>query len=322
MKHRNLALDSMKVLLALMVVGLHSGFLREISDEANFLTAEGLFRIAVPIFFILNGYFFVTVRNGELFKKWIKRVLYLYIFWMAFYVYFWFRPSSFSVIEVIKLIETMSLGYFHLWYLPGMIGAGIFTFLLKDKIRLGISLSFILFILGVSIQYVGNYHVLSTPIFDKVMNMTFIHRSFLFFGFPFFYIGFVMNYYNVAKNIDAKLLIGVFVLGFGLLLGESWYNYNNPQNDGGFDNYFSLCLICPAIVVLAMRSKLTTENKNLALFSTAIYFIHPFCMAILNKLFELEGSTFTFSTILLSVFLSFFLIKVRNKKELRLSFIL
>ena len=322
MQTRNLILDSFKVLLACMVVGLHSGFLNDISQAGNFLTVNGVFRIAVPIFFIINGYYFASISSTERLIKWVKRVFYLYACWMLFYAYFWFRPSSFSFIELIKFVKNLVIGYWHLWYLPGMIGAGILTFLFKGKVRLGIALSFICFVLGVSIQYLGNYHVFSAPILDKLANMTFIHRNFLFLGFPFFYMGFVIKNNGLFKETNRKLLLTVSILGAGLLLGESWYNYSNPQNDGGFDNYLSLGLICPSLVLFAMRSKLTTEGKNLALISTAIYFIHPFWVLVVHKFTVLGGTTTTFSCILLSVLSSFLLIKVQKKEKFRLSFIL
>ena len=41
-----------------MIVGLHAGFLKDVNEYVSFLTVEGLFRIAVPLFFIINGYFY------------------------------------------------------------------------------------------------------------------------------------------------------------------------------------------------------------------------------------------------------------------------
>lgn len=310
---RNLILDLLKVLLAFMVVGLHAGFLNGISQEGNFLTVNGLFRIAVPMFFVISGYYFTSISTNEMLLKWVKRILYLYAFWMLFYIYFWFRPKSFSLIEVIRIIKTLVIGYHHLWYLVGTLGAGIITFLLRGKIKKGIIISAACFTLGVLIQYAGNYHILLVPILNKLANLTFIHRNFLFFGFPFFYMGFLIKKEKLFQTCSDAKLYFILILGGSLLLSESWYNYNNPLNDGGFDNYFSLILIVPALFLLVNRSKLTTKNKNLTLISTAIYLIHPFWLSVLRKLTTMDGTWMTLTCILLSFSSSYILAYIQKK---------
>lgn len=59
---RNGALDVLKIAMAFIVVGMHAGFLTDISPIAAYLTANGLFRIAVPVFLLINGYFFIGAR--------------------------------------------------------------------------------------------------------------------------------------------------------------------------------------------------------------------------------------------------------------------
>ncbi|WP_045040795.1 acyltransferase family protein [Photobacterium iliopiscarium] len=316
MKNRNLTLDILKISLAFMVVAIHGGFLSKFSQLGDFLTTNGLFRIAVPIFFIINGYYFISVNNIDKLKKWFYRVFLLYLFWMVFYSYEWFDIQPFSLASVIKNIIQFIIGYLHLWYLSGMIGAGILTFIFRNKVKLGLILSVTLFILGVSIQYLGNYHVFSIPILDKLANYAFIHRNFLFIGFPFFYIGFVIRKNGLFAGLSLPILIYASILGGGLLLGESWYNYSNPQNDGGFDNYLSLALICPAIFLLVVNPKLTIESNysNLTLISTSIYLIHPFWFIVLRKFGVFDNIIVTLLCFTLSLLSSYLLIKLYNMK--------
>ena len=56
---RNIALDILKLSMAFMVVGLHAGFLGDFTSLGQYLTVNGLFRIAVPIFLIINGFIFI-----------------------------------------------------------------------------------------------------------------------------------------------------------------------------------------------------------------------------------------------------------------------
>lgn len=311
---RNLPLDVFKVLLAFMVVGLHAGFLREF-PLGNFLSVNGVFRIAVPTFFVINGYYFGSVKDMKSLFGWVKKVVGLYAFWMLFYAYFWFRPDSFDVIEIIKVIKTIIVGHHHLWYLPGMIGAGVLTYFFRDNLKLGIVLAVISFIGGVGIQYLGNYHFFESNVLDKLFNLTFIHRNFLFLGFPFFFVGFLIRMRKLNFLSDNALSISI--LGTLLLVLESYFNFVNPYNDGGFDNYFSLIFICPSIFVLLLNSNITTDNKNIALVSTGIYFIHPFCMSVLGKLGFDAGTTFTLMALALSFFASVVLIKVKDRFKVK-----
>lgn len=307
---RNLLLDALKVLLAIMVVGMHAGFLKEF-PLGNFLTSQGAFRIAVPIFFVINGYYFGVVKDIKSLIAWIKRVVSLYVFWMLFYVYFWFRPDSFDVIEIVKVIKTIVVGHHHLWYLPGMIGAGVLTYFFREHLKLGVVVALTCFVGGVGIQYLGNYHFFESNVLDKLFNLTFIHRNFLFLGFPFFLVGFLIKLEKLSFLTDKVNFI--FVLGVLLLILESYFNFVNPYNDGGFDNYFSLIFICPAIFILVLNSNITTDNKNIALFSTGIYFIHPFCMSVLSKLGFDTGTIFALIVLALSVLASVVLIKIKDR---------
>jgi len=110
---RNIALDILKVTLAFMVVGLHADFLADITSTGSYLTVNGIFRIAVPLFLLINGFYFYSVLANQKTANWIKKVLSLYVFWMLFYSYFWFRPSELSFVEFAKIAKTLILGYFH-----------------------------------------------------------------------------------------------------------------------------------------------------------------------------------------------------------------
>ena len=88
MANRSLSIDILKVILALMVVGIHSGFLEDISALGRYLTVSGLFRMAVPIFFVINGFYFFSVPPEKI-SHWFKRVIQLYLFWTIVYIGYW-----------------------------------------------------------------------------------------------------------------------------------------------------------------------------------------------------------------------------------------
>lgn len=195
---RNLSLDYLKLVLAIFVVGLHTQFLFDISQTAYFATTQGLFRIAVPIFLIISGYYFLNVNTLEKFKKWSIRILSLYAIWMIIYSPFWFSINK-PLISILTLIN----GYYVLWYLIGTFISGFIVFLLrntgKNILIFTIAISYLI---GLTIQMIGNLHILP-QFFDKIFNLNFVHRNALFMCLPFFLIGYCINKYSLDKKIGS-----------------------------------------------------------------------------------------------------------------------
>lgn len=83
--NRNIALDLLKLLMAAMVVAIHAEVFKDINQALSYFTVYGVFRIAVPVFLLINGfYFFQTLRDNRV-TIWFKRLIALYLFWMLIY---------------------------------------------------------------------------------------------------------------------------------------------------------------------------------------------------------------------------------------------
>mgnify|MGYP002150083267 CR=1 FL=1 len=308
--NRNVSLDILKIVLAFMIVGIHAGFLSSLTSAGSYLTVNGVFRIAVPIFLLIGGfYFYAAILKGKA-SDWLKRVLYLYIFWMLFYSIFWLN-LDFSFLGFAKI---MIIGYYHLWYLPGMLGAAILVVVL-NKLPLGVMIFSICitFIIGVIIQYLGNYHVCKNSDVDRWFNIYWVHRNFIFFAFPFFSIGFLINKYELHAKISLKQSIICSFIGMLLLLFESYLNYIVPSRDGGFDNFGSLLIISPAIFILFMKINYQGRSKELALYSSGVYFIHIFLLRVYKNHTDFDGTVLTIIVFLSSVFVTYFLIRVNRR---------
>jgi hypothetical protein len=317
--NRYLALDALRVGLALCVVAQHAGFLAGYSALGYYLTSDGLFRVAVPIFLLINGFFFYPALSSGRHAAWFRRLACLYAFWMAFYLYLWLRPQALTIQNVGRLVLTLFVGYFHLWYLPCLIGAVLLVFLFKN-VRLQISLPvvIILFATGAAIQYAGSYHWFGKAKVDALFNYSPMHRNFLFVGFPFVYIGYLVNKHRLHRRIPSTALVAAVVTGVALLLLESFTFRVSPGKQGGFDNFASLLLICPAIFMLFLKLEIAGSTKDLALFANGIYFIHIWFLVLLQGIAELSGTALTLVVAISSVIGSYLLIKVNE----RLGFVL
>ncbi len=312
--NRNIALDLLKLIMACMVVGLHAGFLNEVSELGSYLAVNGFFRIAVPIFFIINGFYFYPVLLKNNYVAWLKRVLILYVVWMVFYSYFWFFVPGFYFVEVVGLLQQVLVGYHHLWYLAGMLGAALILLAVyRFPFSLLVASVLVTFFCGVLIQYLGNYHILADSVFDEWFNLHWVHRNMVFFAYPFFCVGYLINKYSVHEYLSFELIFAICVVGFLVLVGESYVNYRQALHDGVFDNLLSLLLVCPFVFMFFLKCNVGGESKKVALYSSAIYFIHSLFLSIFRKYTEIDGTLLTLLTIMASVFSSYFIIKVNDK---------
>jgi hypothetical protein len=263
------------------------------------------FRIAVPIFFLINGYFFSDAIENKKVNKWIIRVFILYFVWVIFYSFLWFKLS------VKSIFISVFIGQFHLWYINAMLLSGILLCILKKmNPKNMLILIFILFSIGVLLQYIGNYNTFEPDIRKTYI---YIHRNFLFLGFPFFAIGYLIKIKKWHKRITPKQTIFLISLGALFLCIESYINFYYTKK--GIDNLFSLIFTCPFIFMYAINSNLkyNINSKNIALVSTAIYLIHPWVMNILNTIFELYPTTLSLLTVIFSLVASLIIIKINNK---------
>lgn len=310
---RNISLDILKLTMALMVLGLHAGFLSDYSKSAEFLFVNGIFRIAVPIFFIINGYYFHSSLDNNTQVTWLKKITILYLVWMAFYAPIWFVIPYLKSEPIANILITSIIGYHHLWYISGLIGAALLLMLLKNIHTLTmLGLIVLTFLIGVIIQYSGNYHIFRNSNIDEILNTTWIHRNFIFLSFPFFCTGFLINKHSLDNLYsNTHIIIGI-IFGIILLIIESFINLNASGSDEAFDNYLSLMFICPLIFIYFQKKYTEGKTKSIALYSSAIYFIHSFVLSSLRYITDFKGTAMTIVAIVISVFISFYIIKLNK----------
>lgn len=107
---RNISLDLAKLVCAVMVVFLHANFLAEFSPLANYLTVHGVFRIAVPFFLIVSGYYFYSALVSGKEIAWLTRLALLYLIWMIVYANYWFYVPEMSVKAIAKIFLELLVG--------------------------------------------------------------------------------------------------------------------------------------------------------------------------------------------------------------------
>jgi surface polysaccharide O-acyltransferase-like enzyme len=179
--HRQLNVEAGRVMMAFLVVALHT-------LPSSYPQLQMLCRCAVPFFLITSGYFLKIPESTKfnLAKKSIFKLIPIYIFWLIVYYTYAFLTNTHPLL--ISLKDLISGGTaFHLWYLPAavfsiiIIGYGI-GFL---GFNLMIFVCLVLFCLAV-VQ--GSYH--------DVLNLSGQARRGGIFAAP----AFVMAGYFLSRN--------------------------------------------------------------------------------------------------------------------------
>lgn len=159
------ALDLAKLIFSFFVVCIHTG-IRVDNQTLDVYLMQGMFRIAVPFFFLAAGYFlFNKVSSDKLentnsrnsVKKYIGRIVFMYIVWSLFYFIIiqlpdWLKNGT-SLRDILIYIEyTVIRGdsYLHLWYLSSLY-TGVFLLYLMLKwfnLKTILKISLALFVIG------------------------------------------------------------------------------------------------------------------------------------------------------------------------------
>ena len=297
---RNLSIDYLKVALALSVVLLHLNFLRNEFPELGFILVNGLFRLAVPLFLIITGYYFTQITTFKKFKKWLLRITILYFIWMVFYAPIWINSNN-----LIGTLLNIPIGYFVLWYLAGVIVGGSLLFLCRNiSSKYLLSLAILLYLIGYFLQQIGNLHLFTGGL-DKLLNWHPISRNFLFDCFPLLALGLLIK--KTKLDLKLKTSITLVLLSIVLVILESYLNYKFISSNEPLNHLLTVLITAPIIFIYVKNIKIMGDNKNLAFFSTAIFLIHPFFITV-HSFFSIEISRVVFvlgASLIASIFLVF-----------------
>ncbi len=292
---RSLSIDILKIVLAIFVVCLHMHVLRDSDPSLSYVLVNGLFRIGVPVFLIISGYFFYFVDDVSRLKKWSVRILLLYIIWSIVYFPLWKEDDNY--------VLNILFGYHHLWYLIGTFFSGLLLFALrKTSPKILFFLILFLFCCGYSIQFLGNSHYFEENYeLDSLLNLFPTYRNFLFVCFPFLGIGFLIK--KLEIDVRRKPSLWLVLLSVSLVIFEAFLNYKvfHLDKKESVDLLFSLLIACPLLFLYCKNISVKTDSKILASISTAIYLIHPLLMEFVYKSFYITSYQNVIFIIILSI---------------------
>lgn len=274
-------LDVLKAICAFLVICIHISYKGKIGT-----TITPLCRIAVPIFFMITGYFYYKTSKTPL--KQLKKIVILII--LANFLYFIFDGIINRKIELptkADLLNTLIFNSspvaFHLWYLNALLYVLIIAYI-TDKCNIRKKMYYVIPILLIINIMFGEYAI---ALFNKDYDPIYM-RNFLFIGLPYFLIGNLL-YANKEKLIKwftiKKLIVLIPLFALTTILEEHILTINKMDAIG--DIYISTTFLAIAIFLLAIQVKQVKNENILAIigrkYSTYIYIVHLVFIDIFNK---------------------------------------
>lgn len=274
--NRQDSLDTLKCLLCFLVVILHTGF----SDKIG-LYISAFARIAVPIFFMITGYYLPLMHNDKL-KRYIRKIIYLTSISTIFYIilnyacsYYgidiyskWFN-NTLGIKEVVYwILVNVTPIAIHLWYFYALIYVLIIYYIIRKVNKLNLIYKLL------PLLFLCNYLFSYLPLLYS--------RNFLITGLPYVLLGCIFRKHeNQLIRLVSKpyiLIIGFIALCSGLIIELFLYEWTGTKI---FRDYYFFTLPMAAYVfLLTLKYPNIGAGSYFALigrkYSAPIYIMHIF----------------------------------------------
>ncbi len=282
---RHQPIELLKLIAVFFVVIIHNRF----APPFGFIM-DTLARFAVPVFFMITGYFIVgSPAPLEKLKKQIFKLSEYYIAYVLIYIlnYFiialWtnklmaFKYSLETNIKSLLISPTMG---FHLWYVINIIWVLMIVYIFAhfNKLKVLFILSSILHLIGILLSHLSLY------LFHKALPLS-ATRNFLFFGLFYVMLGIGIKKLDISKiKLNQLSLLTVAVIICLLQVAERFMWEHLFKSSFG-DYFFTTIIASSALFIYALRSSINHPFiEKLSSYSMPIYFLHVLVMELLSLL--------------------------------------
>lgn len=245
-KKRVIWIELLRVMACIGVIGIHAGsqHFRDMPLDSSVWAVSnfyhGINRFAVASFIMISGCLYLdSKRTWNLRRLWKRNILPIaaaYIFWQMFYAVYRIITNGTlakgSKAALVKFMVYISKSYFHLWYLPMLIGLLIITPMLWEIVNSARGKQWeeymiVLFLVFQILPYTINYF--SLPWKDHIMDILQTVQPEMVTGYiGYFILGHYLSHYEVSKKLEYL----VYVLGVILILAAIGLCYISSQKSG------------------------------------------------------------------------------------------
>ncbi len=218
-----------------MVMQIHTGEFFYIGPGGNVLNTpdahtvgwyNSLFRVCVPLFVVISGFFLFPVGdNPTFFKKRLSRVVVPFVLWCILYAFYFYFTTNVSLGDTLNHIWHIPVNYGtevgHLWFVYMLIGIYLFAPILSPWIekadKKGMELYLIIWAVALSLPFI---HL----VFPEVLGECFWNRTPLLYYFSgllgyVILAAYIKKFHMEAKSWNLPLGLVLIVVGYAITGG-------------------------------------------------------------------------------------------------------
>ncbi len=307
-------IDLCKFICALFVVGIHSNAFVNIGLVYNELITQGLFRLAVPLFYTISGFLFSMkadrVGKTALVKQ-EKNLITVYLTWSVVYFFealFLREITDLKSLAEFVLNTVFRASKYHLWFLLALIYAIPFLyFIRKISVKLQIVLiAFLWIVQCFAFSYRGTFPEIG-KLFYMISQTADAPWNTLFCALPLLIVGNLVNCFHTNKKVNDNGNICICIISI-LLIVEKMVNIIVLYSPANSHFFIFMPMFTFFLVLFFVKSRKEIKHSVfLRKASLFIYCIHPLIIDILIFNGFSYGLLLCFAVLIVSiVFFSFY----------------
>lgn len=327
---KTINMDACRLLAAFMIVAIHTYPLEKINPNLDYFFTRIIFRIAVPFFLMVTGYFLIPkiLKNKSALIGYSKKILKLYVISIIIYLPVNIYMGYFNHTNILNITKDIFFNgtFYHLWYFPALLlGLWIsYVFPIKGNKKNIFFIFILLFLIGIfgdsyygtisKITILKNFYHILFCLFDYTRNGFFYTPIFL-------YIGYIISCTDRVFSEKKRLLFLFSSLALMGVEGMILYYFQIPRHTS---MYFFL--VPTAYFLFSfLREKEWKRNKNICNIATWLYILHPLFIIVIRFIFKIihaeniiENSIVNYLIVVLSTVIFTYIIENMIKPKILL----
>ncbi len=306
MNLKKINIDLIRLVATFMVVAIHIYPLSIFNDALDYTFTRILFRCAVPLFFLITGYYILprALKDIARLKDYTKKIAKIYFLSIMIYLPVNIYNGYFTNFNIIMLLKDIFINgtFYHLWYFPALILGIWVTYLLVNMFNKKTSLIVVfLYLIGI---FGDAYYGISVNIPFLKFIYSFIFRIFnyarngLFMAPIFLYMGYAFKTNSTKLNFKTNTIVCIISLILMLIEGLILKKFSIPKHTSMY--IFLIPLMYNLFAILINSNKSNKTIRNLA---TWIYILHPLFIIIIRLMSKILNIGFIASNNLILFFL-------------------
>lgn len=310
-KKRITWIELLRIAACIGVIGIHAGsqHFRDVPVDTSVWQVSnfyhGINRFAVACFIMISGSLYLSSkRTWDLKKLWMKNILPVasaYLFWQLFYGFYRIAvngsPKIGSMEFFKKMMVYVSEPYFHLWYLPMLIGLLVITPLIWEIVnsprgKQWSQYMILLFLIFQIFTYTaGRFDLSWKEHVQDLMNT--VHPELVTGYVGYFVLGHYLYEYGLSKKIERMVcILGPVMILAGIWLCRQESLASGKATQAFYENYTIFACIWSTAVFLFFKeyvSKIQWSERmekmicSLGGCTFGIYLIHAFVRDVLYR---------------------------------------